>query len=459
MGDEKKAGSSKADGGKATQAKPRSSSKKSGKKKAKRDRKSKRTGETGRRSARGANAAPRRERRNFLIHHLYVRREFRQCEKVLAQQLKDTDGRSEYALFVKALVRRQQGKIHESLQLFQETAMLNPHNVLVMKQIGRSLFLLGKHHAALEVYDDALVAQPKDWEIYFNKGVCYVYLKQFAEAIDCFEKANGVHRQDVTYMQIGRVYTMQEKYKAAVEVYLEALDFSPENPELLTTIGLLFLRLNESNRAFEYLGNALTHDPKNAKTILAAGSIIQDFGDTDVALVKYRVAAVATPNSAQLWNNVGMCFFAKSNLVAAVACLKRALFLAPFEWLICHNLGLVHLAGSQFASAFHFFSAAINFKADYAPTFMFLGVVLMRLGDEANAVQAYEKALALDATDYLTHLNYAISLCRMDGKKELASKHYDTFLGLFRKLDDKDKQSDPDVLEQKAVLEAALKKK
>ena len=31
----------------------------------------------------------------------------------------------------------------------------------------------------------------------------------------------------------------------------------------------------------------------------------------DVALVKYRVAAVQTPNSAQLWNNIGMCFFGK----------------------------------------------------------------------------------------------------------------------------------------------------
>ena len=44
----------------------------------------------------------------------------------------------------------------------------------------------------------------------------------------------------------------------------------------------------------------------------------------DVALVKYRVAATQTPNSSQLWNNIGMCFFGKGKYVAAVACLKRA---------------------------------------------------------------------------------------------------------------------------------------
>ena len=63
----------------------------------------------------------------------------------------------------------------------------------------------------------------------------------------------------------------------------------------------------------------------------------------DVALIKYRVAAVQTPNSAQLWNNVGMCFFGKGRHVAAIACLKKALYLDPFEWIVSYNLGLVHL--------------------------------------------------------------------------------------------------------------------
>ena len=77
-------------------------------------------------------------------------------------------------------------------------------------------------------------------------------------------------------MQLGKVYTLQEEYRQAIDVYLEALEFSPENPELLTTVGLLYLRLGENYKAFDFLGNSLTHDPRNPKTILAAGSIIQD---------------------------------------------------------------------------------------------------------------------------------------------------------------------------------------
>lgn len=51
----------------------------------------------------------------------------------------------------------------------------------------------------------------------------------------------------------------------------------------------------------------------------------------------------------------GMCFFGKGKNVAAVACLKRAVYFTPFEWIISYNLGVVHLATGQYASAFHYF--------------------------------------------------------------------------------------------------------
>ena len=36
-----------------------------------------------------------------------------------------------------------------------------------------------------------------------------------------------------------------------------------------------------------------------------------------------------------------MCFFGKKKFVASISCLKRANYLAPFDWKILYNLGLV----------------------------------------------------------------------------------------------------------------------
>ena len=231
---------------------------------------------------------------------------------------------SQYSLYLLALILRQQGRIEESLTTFQAALCLNPVNVNNLKQVGRSLYLLGKHKTALDVFDEAEQLNSEDREIWHNKGMCYLYLKQYDKSIECFETANSIQRHETTFTQMGRVYRLLGKEEEALAVYMDALESTPEAPDILTAIGLLHLKLGNNAKAFEFLGNSLTYDPKNAKTILAAGSIIQDNQDMDVALVKYRVAATQTPNSSQLWNNIGMRFFGKGKYVAAVACLKRA---------------------------------------------------------------------------------------------------------------------------------------
>lgn len=174
----------------------------------------------------------------------------------------------------------------------------------------------------------------------------------------------------------------------------------------------------------------------------------------DVALSKYRIAAVHTPNSAQLWNNIGMCFFGKQNYVASIACLKRALYLAPFEWIIAYNLGLVHLNTGQYASAFHYFSASINLKPDFASSYMYLAITLSRLDDFENACSAYEKAIEME-NDYMFELNYAITLYNHDEIEE-ARRHLIQFEKLFQELDEEDRANDPTVLETSQKLSDAL---
>jgi Bardet-Biedl syndrome 4 protein len=379
-----------------------------------------------------------RVKRNWQIYSLYSRGDHDACLRVVEQQLVECRGQCEYPLYVKGLILRERGQVQDSLQLFQAATVLNPTNLANLKQVARSLYLLGKHSIAISVYDHELEKSSgaaNDWEIWHNKGLCYMYLKRHSDAIKCFERANQLQRHDTTFMQLARVHTLTKDFEKAIEVYLEALEFSPENPEVLTAVGLLFLRLRKNFKAFEYLGNSLTHDPVNTKTILAAGSIIQDHGDFEVALTKYRISALKTPNSAELWNNVGICFFDKEKYVAAIACLKRAVFLDPFAWLISYNLGLVHLNTGQYASAFHYLSASINLNPKFAPAYMCLGIALSRMKDPHNARQAYEKAVELDGEDYMTRLNFAVTLNNC-GERDQARRHLQEYNRLVATLDE-----------------------
>nr|XP_020850109.1 Bardet-Biedl syndrome 4 protein isoform X3 [Phascolarctos cinereus] len=373
------------------------------------------------------------EKQNWLIHLHYIRKDYAACKALIKEQLQETQGLCEYAIYVQALIYRLEGNIQESLELFQSCAVLNPQNADNLKQVARSLFLLGKHKAAVEVYNEAAKLNQKDWEICHNLGVCYMYLKHFNKAKDQLHSALQLNRHDLTYIMLGKIHLLEGELEKAIDIYKKAVEFSPENTELLTTLGLLYLQ-----------------------AILAAGSMMQTHGDFDVALTKYRVVAYSVPESPPLWNNIGMCFFGKKKYVAAISCLKRANYLAPFDWKILYNLGLVHLTMQQYASAFHFLSAAINFQPKMGELYMLLAIALTNLEDVENASRAYAEAVALDQSNPLVNLNYAVLLYNQGEKKKALAQYQEmekkvTLLKGSSSLD-----FDPEMVEMAQKMGAAL---
>ncbi|XP_023790058.1 Bardet-Biedl syndrome 4 protein isoform X1 [Cyanistes caeruleus] len=396
------------------------------------------------------------ERRNWLIYLLYVRRDYEECKAVIKEQLQESQGLCEYAVYVQALIFRLEGKIQESLELFQTCSILNPRSADNLKQVARSLFLLGKHKAAIEVYNEAAKLDEKDWEISHNLGVCYMYLKHFNKARDQLNNALELNRHDLTYMMLGKIHLLEGEMDKAIEVYKKAVEFSPENTDLLTALGLLYLQTGDYQKAFEHLGNVLTYDPGNYKATLAAGSMMQAHGDFDVALSKYKVVASSVPESPPLWNNIGMCFFGKKKYVAAISCLKRANYLAPFDWKILYNLGLVHLTMQQYASAFHFLSAAINFQPKMAELYMLLAVALTNLEDIENAKCSYEQAVALDKCNPLINLNYAVLLYNQGDKQRALSQYQEMERKVTVTRESSVPDFDPEMVEMAQKMGAAL---
>lgn len=94
-------------------------------------------------------------------------------------------------------------------------------------------------------------------------------------AVESLLQAKSIEQHDCTLLHLGKAYALQADYTAAVAVYLEALQLDTGNAETLSTIGLLYLRIGQNQQAFDFLGNALSHDPKSFKAILAAASVIQ----------------------------------------------------------------------------------------------------------------------------------------------------------------------------------------
>ncbi|KAG5885942.1 hypothetical protein JTB14_018396 [Gonioctena quinquepunctata] len=141
------------------------------------------------------------------------------------------------------------------------------------------------------------------------------------------------------------------------------------------------------------------------------GIFFQRHDEHDVALTKYKMALHYEPDSVALWNNIGMCFYAKQKYVAAISCLKRALWVQPLNWRILFNLGLAHLATLQPASAFNFACAAVNLRPDVPDCFAVLG--------EQSKLRVYSIIPELDSHDIIDFLEKDETSRMCPGKRDL----------------------------------------
>ncbi|CDW57427.1 TPR 8 and TPR 11 domain containing protein [Trichuris trichiura] len=200
------------------------------------------------------------------------------------------------------------------------------------------------------------------------------------ESIKMLEKCLHFDRFNSSYIkQIGCSLLFIGEHEKAIGVFDEALVYQ-SNDWVSDVYAVDNFRL-----ALEAFGRALSLNSFHTAAVFAVGAVMHHHGDYDTALAKYRVGLKNCPDNARLWNNIGMSISCRNVPLQAICCLKRAHYLAPLEWKILYNLGLVHLEVKQMASAFHFLSAALQFNAS-SPL---LYVILAGMHSDASRPQYF----------------------------------------------------------------------
>ncbi|XP_023309913.1 Bardet-Biedl syndrome 4 protein homolog [Anoplophora glabripennis] len=349
------------------------------------------------------------EKFNWLIHLQHVRGETEACKQLIKKELERCHGKNEFALYKEGIILREEGKLQEALESFQKCLKLNPDNPDNFKEMGKCLYEMRRFRLSLEALMEAeKVSKCPDWKIYYHLGQCLMKLGEVGKAKEYAQKAVKLGKHEICYALLIKILVAEGDIRSAVAVSNSAVESCPDSVQMLTESGLLYLKVGQSQHAFERLSSALALEPTYTRALLGVGCITQKHEEYDVALSKYKIAIHHDPDSVGLWNNIGMCFYSKQKYIAAISCLKRALWVSPLNWKTLFNLGLAHLATSQPASAFNFICAAVNLRPDVADCFAVLASCLMELKDAENAVRALHRALELAPDDPVYVINTAV---------------------------------------------------
>jgi Bardet-Biedl syndrome 4 protein len=92
----------------------------------------------------------------------------------------------------------------------------------------------------------------------------------------------------------------------------------PGNVDIMTDLGILFLKLNDTELAYDKLHNVVAVDHGTTESLLALGAILQTKNDVEGALNTYKNIQNIQGEGFELWNNIGMCFYRKNKLIAVI---------------------------------------------------------------------------------------------------------------------------------------------
>ena len=187
--------------------------------------------------------------------------------------------------------------------------------------------------------------------------------------------------------------------KKAFDLAERSLFLDAKSPIAHKTLGTVYFASNKIEEAIEEFERAVDMEPNYARAWLNLGSCYYRLGDIKTA-VSHLARAVELNNDllaeALGHYNLAALSYEEGNYRAALSAYEKAKALLPEYHNIYYGIGVTLMQLDRDSEAIALFKKAINMKSDDADFHVGLASAYHRLGDKAAAKKAYEKALDID---------------------------------------------------------------
>ena len=174
-----------------------------------------------------------------------------------------------------------------------------------------------------------------------------------------------------------------------------ALEYDPDNPEVVAKLGRLLRTLGRSDEALEFLARYSRMVPSDFQGIGQLGSCLSDLGRFDEAEPLIR-QAISGLDDALSHYNLGALLSATGRFDEAVVEYQRALDRDPSDSDARSNLAAVLLRQGSLARASQELTRVLALDPDNANAHTNFGLLLARQGQMARAVEEFQAALRLN---------------------------------------------------------------
>jgi tetratricopeptide (TPR) repeat protein len=312
-------------------------------------------------------------------------------------------------------------QIKEAIPLYLRILELQPDDINAREKLATGFVLTNHRAKAIETLEQIIREHPAKYQTYEllaqvldDEGRALERNNQTEEAKAQFSKAAANYEQSLlinptritTYMRLAELLLGPvTKPERAVKVLSEARRRFPNVPEISYYLALAQREAKQPQQALGTFAEAL-HEAEleqseilNAKFYFHYGATAEQAGLYDKAAELFQKSITLDPeNSADACNYLGYMWAEQNmHLDEAEQMIRRALKKEPNNGAYLDSLGWVEFRAGKFEQALTDLQrAAQNMTRDDPVVFEHLGDTYLKLNRVANAVQSWQKALALD---------------------------------------------------------------
>ena len=166
------------------------------------------------------------------------------------------------------------------------------------------------------------------------------------------------------YDFLGIHFASHGQMAEAIDCYLKFLKICPDDPDVLYSLGNVFIVVGDPDKAIDCYRRALQITPNRANILNNLGVVLTARKQFDDAITCYNRALQSRPDYADAHNNLATALFAEKRFDEAARHYREALHLTPNDPRFCANLGDALVQLGQMAEAEKYYQEALRLKPD-----------------------------------------------------------------------------------------------
>ena len=221
------------------------------------------------------------------------------------------------------------GRTDMAIREINDLMKLQPDSVNLMIYLARLYNGNGQAEQTIRLIEEAISIDQQNDSLYHSLALAYMGDNQIDQAIIEMQKAIEIDKsKDFYYFELGALLERTGEFERAIKHLKQSIDLNPMHSNAHNFLGYMYAMHGKSlDKAQEHLNKALSIQPKNGYFLDSLGWIYFKKGEYEKALSQLKKALVYTSPDPVLYGHLGDIQFSLKNYIEARKAWKTSLFL------------------------------------------------------------------------------------------------------------------------------------